>query len=390
MSQHPELELKSINDLLTFSFFIPAYQRGYRWSQRQVIELLEDVYEFCDRKQPKEDDFYCLQPVVVKQTNGVWELVDGQQRLTTILLILGYFNSRFAVDFRKQLYTLDFETRPQCHDYLSTLDESLKEQNIDFHHIYQAFITIREWFKDKIHRINDIESVFLNKVKVIWYQVPESENVIDVFTRLNMGKIPLVNAELVKALFLRSSNFTAAGQSSTHLQQLNIAQEWDTIEKRLQDDSFWYFLSNKSITTNRIEFVLELASRNLSSDGILENDKLKVFLQFNKQLSKPKSTLDATNEWLSIKRCFMTLEEWYNDKALFHLIGYLVAQGVTIPELFGVSEQTKSKYDFREKLLSLIVKDAFKKTTDKPNFDQISNYLSDLSYQGDTQGASIL
>ena len=98
MSQYAELTLKPINDLLSLSFFIPAYQRGYRWSSRQVIELLEDVYEFCDRKHPKDEDFYCLQPVVVKQKldsqNTVqWELVDGQQRLTTILLILGYFNN---------------------------------------------------------------------------------------------------------------------------------------------------------------------------------------------------------------------------------------------------------------------------------------------------------
>ena len=229
MTEHVQLTLKPINDLLTMSFFIPAYQRGYRWSSRQVVELLEDVYEFCDRQHPKDDDFYCLQPVVVKQKaeqeKAQWEVVDGQQRLTTTLLILGYLNSRFAEDFRKQLFTLEYETRPQSREYLSSLDESKKEQNIDFHFIYQAFDSIREWFKDKIHRINDIESVFLNKVKVIWYQLPQHEDAIDVFTRLNMGKIPLVNSELVEALFLRSSNFSQQGSKAVQLQQFLIAQD---------------------------------------------------------------------------------------------------------------------------------------------------------------------
>ena len=386
MLDHNELTLKTINDLLTMSFFIPAYQRGYRWSARQVIELLEDVYEFCDRKIKVDEDFYCLQPVVVKQRGEQWELVDGQQRLTTILLILGYFNSRFAEDFRKQLYTLEYETRPESREYLVSLDENKRDQNIDFHFIFEAYSNIRAWFKNKAHRINDIESVFLNKVKIIWYQLAEAENVTDVFTRLNMGKIPLVNAELVKALFLKSSNFSSAGQTVRHLQQLNIAQEWDAIEKRLQDDAFWYFVSNQPIASNRIEFVLALAARRLSSEGILEHDKLKVFLQFNKQLQNNDNEVDVVKEWLKIKQCFMTLEEWFNDKALFHLVGYLVSQKVAVETIFNLSETCKSKYTFRQNLIEQI----FVKIFANKNLNDVSKALieaelSELNYETDAK-----
>ncbi|MFW1860064.1 DUF262 domain-containing protein [Acinetobacter defluvii] len=386
MLDHNELTLKTINDLLTMSFFIPAYQRGYRWSARQVIELLEDVYEFCDRKIKVDDDFYCLQPVVVKQKGEQWELVDGQQRLTTILLVLGYFNSRFAEDFRKQLYTLEYETRPESREYLVSLDENKRDQNIDFHFIFEAYSNIRAWFKNKAHRINDIESVFLNKVKIIWYQLAEAENVTDVFTRLNMGKIPLVNAELVKALFLKSSNFSNAGQTVRHLQQLNIAQEWDAIEKRLQDDAFWYFVSNQPITSNRIEFVLALAARRLNSEGIIEHDKLKVFLQFNKQLQNNDNEVDVVKEWLKIKKCFMTLEEWFNDKALFHLVGYLVSQKVAVKTIFDLSETCKSKYTFRQNLIEQI----FVKIFANKNLNDVSKALieaelSELNYETDAK-----
>lgn len=394
MSANNELELKPINDLLEFSFYIPAYQRGYRWTQRQVIELLNDVYEFCLNKNTSAQDFYCLQPVVVKARGNQWELVDGQQRLTTILLILGFFNSRFAEDFRKQLYSIEYETRPESRDYINNLDKSLKDKNIDFHYIFESYSQIRSWFKDKMNRVNDIESVFLNDVKVIWYQVSDTENVTEVFTRLNMGKIPLVNAELVKALFLKSSNFaknvTDANSKKPiqDLQQLKISQEWDVIEKRLQDDAFWYFISNETVKTNRIEFVLSLATRNLDSEGILNTDKLKIFLQFNHLLNSGNengTAIDVAREWLKVKECFMTLEEWYNDRALFHLIGYLVSQKTSINELFGLSQNTSTKHAFRQSLLKL----AFSKSFVGQNFDELSiegidEILNALTYESGT------
>lgn len=63
-----KISLKTINELLNKNFFIPSYQRGYRWKKRQVKELLDDIWEFINRKK-EEDEFYCLQPVVIKECN---------------------------------------------------------------------------------------------------------------------------------------------------------------------------------------------------------------------------------------------------------------------------------------------------------------------------------
>lgn len=100
---HSDLCLKPIHELLTDDqgnptrFWIPAYQRGYRWKPLQVTQLLEDVREFSRRRNPQPEDFYCLQPLVIKATAlGQLEVVDGQQRLTTLLLILRHFNERLA------------------------------------------------------------------------------------------------------------------------------------------------------------------------------------------------------------------------------------------------------------------------------------------------------
>src|SRR5882757_9839148 len=106
--QNNDLHLRSMNQLLNESFYIPAYQRGYRWSNRQVTELLQDVFAFMSEKRSAKGEFYCLQPIVVarREVDQRWELIDGQQRLTTIFLVLSFLNSRFTDEFRKQLFSL--------------------------------------------------------------------------------------------------------------------------------------------------------------------------------------------------------------------------------------------------------------------------------------------
>ena len=95
------------------SFFVPDYQRGYRWGTSEVELLLNDITE--NGKQHGQN--YYLQPIVVKAIGkNNYELIDGQQRLTTLYLILSYL--------RKQLpsarirYDITYETRKETHDYL--------------------------------------------------------------------------------------------------------------------------------------------------------------------------------------------------------------------------------------------------------------------------------
>ena len=59
-----KIELKSVSELLEMKFFIPSYQRGYRWTYLQIENLLNDIWEF---SKGVDGDFYCLQPLVVKE-----------------------------------------------------------------------------------------------------------------------------------------------------------------------------------------------------------------------------------------------------------------------------------------------------------------------------------
>jgi uncharacterized protein with ParB-like and HNH nuclease domain len=387
--QQNELELRSVDQLLNESFFVPAYQRGYRWTTWEVTELLNDVFTFIKEKRKSKGEFYCLQPVVVARREKHWELIDGQQRLTTIFLILSYFNSRFAEDYKKELFSINYETRPGSWTYLRSLDEEGMNKNIDFYHIRQSYQAIGAWFKDKTSQINDIESAFLNDVKVIWYEVRHNIDPISVFTRLNVGKIQLTNAELVKALFLRSSNFEAESKRVQHINQLKIAQEWDDMERRLRDDEFWFFLTNKDIESNRLEFVLNLRADELKTDPALRRNKYYLFLSFNQHLMTGSGCV--TSEWEQIKRLFLLLDEWFKDRYLYHLIGFLVNQHSGTPEatilrIKKLSEESTSKTDFKRKLKDEVFYRLFSRNREtcndslNDNKEIISNFLVGMDY----------
>ena len=169
------LDRCSIPELRDKNFFIPDYQRGYRWGETQIRQLLEDLYGFFYDKR-SQGAFYCLQPVVVKQMeqaqvaalglnsptdNNVWyEVIDGQQRLTTIRIILALEE---LLDEDKDLsFNIHYQTRPQLGKIFANLqkkrDENKKytiyadidgRMDIDTWHILQAANQIINWFQNE-------------------------------------------------------------------------------------------------------------------------------------------------------------------------------------------------------------------------------------------------
>ena len=206
---------------------VRGYQRGYRWGRPEVQRLLEDI-------QASEGATYYLQPIVVKRLGeDRWELVDGQQRLTTLLLIL-QFIKQTALPSAEALYSLEYETRPRSAEFLRAPNADGAADNIDFFHIYQAWQCIEEWFEEqgagKVLAAINLYKALSERVKVIWYGAPENVSSTDLFTRLNVGKIPLTDAELVKALVLSRSQGLVAQTDRAQA----MAAEWDMIERDLR------------------------------------------------------------------------------------------------------------------------------------------------------------
>lgn len=241
MSSNANLSAKLVGKI-SGKFIIKSYQRGYRWEEAQVYAMLNDIYG-------NGNNPYCLQPVVVRKLDETtYELIDGQQRLTTLLILLKYIQHEYKPRVAIQ-YTLSYETREKTAEFLDNIAPEGAEDNIDFFYIYKAYQTIDSWFKDLAKKSpnKDIEAAddmfgYLNKnVKVIWYEVNEDVDPIALFARLNIGKIALTNAELVKALFLMNAG--EAGQN--HQKQIEMSIQWDDMEHSLHEnsDEFWYFLT---------------------------------------------------------------------------------------------------------------------------------------------------
>ena len=345
------LETKFVADI-SGSFNIPSYQRGYRWSETEVVRLLDDIYQNGKKN-------YCLQPVVVRKKEDQYELIDGQQRLTTLYLIYKYMKNVNPF-FNEPAFTLSYQTRDQSEEFLKTLDMTQQDDNIDFWFIAKAYNTIKEWFEQDLQiRVMHIFEYLKEDVKIIWYEVGESEDAISLFTRLNIGKIPLTSAELVKAMFLSRDN----AENMRREKQEEISLQWDGIERELHNESLWFFLTNsvKGEYQTRIDLVLDLIAGKDEST----REKYYTFFRFD-ELRKEVSLDDI---WKKIYQTFLTLKGWYEDHDLYHRIGYLITSGTSLHKIFALSKD-KKKSEFNESLDELIKKSV-----------AISGNYAELSYE---------
>lgn len=355
------IELKPIKDLLGMNFHIPGYQRGYRWTRQQVRDLLDDIKEFVDSD---SINIYCIQPLVIKRMpvrdsllgdikdavsidevrklinqSDAWEVIDGQQRLTTIYIILNYLQRELPAC---ELYSIEYATRQESRNYLEknlvNYNRGSEVGNIDFFYMGEAYHIVKEWFeKNKDVKCQDFKQALLDRVKFIWYEIVD-EDPIKVFTRLNIGKISLTNAELIKALFLNRSNFGDSGEKHLKLRQQEIASEWDNIEYTLQNDEFWLFLNDIGYNRpTRIDFIFDLICEqnklelNDTEYGMIGSDEYRTFRYFYEYFHSDQSNIEKC--WNEVKAYFQTFKEWYEDLELYHYVGYLIIHGHTIHDL---------------------------------------------------------
>ena len=381
------IEMKSLIELRDGrTFYVPAYQRGYRWNEEQVKDLLEDLYSFASGKNEKQ--FYCLQPIIVKkiskdsaqwkaiiethpqinQEKEIYEVVDGQQRLTTLYILLQYIIDHTAdeedkEDEQKAMYKLIYETRKNLSDYLQKIGEKTIFDNIDEKHASNAYQCIKRWIENKktpnlkASNIRSKLATFLcqdknteescGSLQVVWYEIDENKDVIREFLTINNGKIQLTEAELIKALFLQKRNL---GDDNLEITQGNIALEWERIENALHEDDFWYFLSNENkIPSNRIELLLRL------NKGVFETDKNKLFRSYYGIFSEKEGLSEIVKEeWKNVVTVFRTLEDWYIDPIKYNLIGFLTHAGTPLQEIYKNYENSTSQIDFISRLEKMI------------------------------------
>lgn len=392
------LKLLAIPELTNKNFFIPDYQRGYRWGQLQVTQLMDDLTEFFSPN--GKGNFYCLQPVVVKELsdeekqtyhlhsdtddNHWYEVIDGQQRLTTIRVI--FLLRHLMIPFNNDKFQIYYQTRPELSKVfdkfiynplqdpyeVSIADE--EKLDIDSWHVYHAVRTIMAWIKGRENGINEFNGTFYQfftnpkgkdkSVQVIWYELRDGSDANETFKRINDKKVPLNNAELIRSMFLsESADFEIAQdlikgypdslQKTVEERELarmqsHIIEMWDVIEKALRQQKFWSFITQDGNTdgySSRIEYLFDLISKKKED----EKDALYTFLTFN-EMVREKKVKGLWELWQKVESYFSMLQAWYTDRDYYHEIGFLIyerGKQILIDLLEKASKENKSVFKKR-------------------------------------------
>ena len=400
------IEQKSVRDIIDkkINFNVPAYQRGYRWDKINVTDLLDDLLEFM--QDGSSGKFYCLQPLVVKKIGAnQYNVIDGQQRLTTIFIILKYLEKLLEDENDiKEIYTINYETREGSQEFLKNIAKPQEDsnKNIDYFYMHQAYEAVDSWFKDKISQNKTTKrkmlEIFTNSedekhIEFIWYEVENSENdEVKIFARLNSGKIPLTNAELIKALFLNVRNFPkVCSENEIITKQIEISKEWDEIEYALQDDEFFKFLTKNDYPT-RIELLFEI----LSGVKNTEFDRYAIYRRFADMAKEKGGLLHLANMvkekeddlWGGIKKIFLTFKFWFKDIEYYHLVGFLVASNILSIEKIYNATKDKTKNELRDFLKDTIKNNLRLSLNLKEEEIKIDN-ISGLSYDDDKDKENI-
>lgn len=403
-----KLRIAHIGDLRDMCFNIPDYQRGYRWETKQVCELLDDLLEFY---KTKNDTFYCLQPLVVVENcknlcpgEKVFDVIDGQQRLTTIFLISNYINKgqapyRLRYDRASDKNSsVCFENGELSYRKLESLTDGEIEKNPDFFYLSRAIKDIEHWFVEyentypKIRRMienvimsddyeasdaekfydkksDDDKNVNQKDVRFIWYDATDNtiyQGSISVFKRLNYGKTSLTAADLIKALLFQCDVYKSVQRAERRQVAFRMSTEWDRMEKELQNPFVYSMLvPEKKDKISNIDFVLSYVASQL-----VENNNLRISSSINdddydyivfdkyirKKLEEGKNYAEIVDYlWQEVQNVFDIILSWYNERELYHLIGLRLT--LLNPKNKKRTEKERSEYNktLREMLEHFLV-----------------------------------
>lgn len=355
--ENKDFRLKAVAELLDgkHHFVIPSYQRGYRWDGKQVKDLLGDIWDFARNAQ--KGDFYCLQPIVVRpdhegEDNTRWLVIDGQQRLTTMLILLNYLK-KLNPELPGNNYTIRYATRPDLN--FEAIDQWA---DVDSYYAANTLTVIKQWFKDNTVRKSKIEDVlFLNygesnsnlsdaepQVKFIWYVSTASEGggdieAIRIFNNLNRGKIRLTNAELIKALFVLKCDpkRQTDGKMTSTLSLSEFAYQWDEIENELHNSRFWLFLANNGYKpSSRIDIIFDfLTGKTTRHDDDYSYRRFQeLFDGVQTEFWHRKKIENFLQAWQRVLEVFYTFRYWFEQPDLYHYIGYLISIGVSMQTIY--------------------------------------------------------
>lgn len=393
---------------------IPEYQRGYKWNEKQICQLILDINSF--ETDDTEDLFYCLQNITLYPSvadKNILHVVDGQQRLTTTYLLfcyLGmqdYLEDKFIYAVREISNVFMQKIQNESKEFILSILQSenfdsfcsdfedLDFDHQDIYYMYTAICTIDKTIKEHHINLDRFREKFVQNVKFIVNEIHSNIKEQELFMNLNTGKVPLDGADLVRAIIITR----VAKEEMISFNQNSIKDIVRMNEKRTRIgwelDQLNQWWSSKDVKNFYKPFAkLELDSQetiefneDINPINILyklwastKADVLKLKLFENTSIS----ALVLYKELIILHR---TLVDWFSDRAIYHYLGYLAnnQRNFNFKKYYDLwNENESNRESFKTQLRKDIEKIVFRsENKGEPGFSYWSEQI--LNYEGENK-----
>lgn len=314
------------------TFIIPYLQRAYKWKEKQAKQMLEDFSEFLKQ----EKTYYCMQPLaVVKIGDNKYELLDGQQRLTTLLILWRILfesdeKTSYPYKFEYERDSSESNTLINRYSFITESDEIKKGEygNIDEYYMSKVYGAIKLYFdnpnnkKTDEQKADNYKETFKKLLKgegkhilFLWYEVNEEEK-HTTFAHLNSGKIELTCSELIKAILLSDGNKESLDNNRLPDKSL-VAAQYAEMEEAFNDDRLWYMLQTDEPLYNgsRMDLLFNMVL-NINRKAYEADPKAAFYKVYARRA-------DLSRFWKDCRAYFVRIMDLYKNPYTYHYIGYL-------------------------------------------------------------------
>mgnify|MGYP006426640203 CR=1 FL=1 len=320
-------------------YHIPAYQRGYKWSSEDngaVTILLEDLLDGYKAFKNQERSEYYLQYITVKKTSvdslNCLEVIDGQQRLTTLSILLSIFSlllkkeniseNKLHYAIRDNFFKEHIYPRSALKKLINISWNDLKKDgNYNKQDIYYLFNAAKKChiFLENIEletKVNFYNYICEN-VKLIVNSVEKHVESETVFKNLNSNQVPLTESELIKGLLITKVGRIRDKKNNLYFKEIleiraNIGRKWDEISQWANSSEIrTFYFNNKS----GLHQLLLLTALQIDDIVINQNSNNSLFNAYHK-LGKPDLVFQK------LKDTYDTLNDWYDNTEFYNLIGF--------------------------------------------------------------------
>ncbi len=331
-----------LDDAEKVAFLIPAYQRGYKWGSSggnsQIEVLLRDLFSAFKTKRKR---FY-LQFITLKENNNELEVIDGQQRITTITILFSVLNlfeeftdGNFIDDklyyqvrhnfVKKFIYqNVQLLLKPKdWNDFLEiNTDDIFDIDNQDVYFLFNAFRKVYEFIQ---HMIPDDRRGFgqylSQNVYLIVNYLDKDLNSEKIFINVNKG-VKLKDEDLVKGLLITKIPLDQKEKhyriTETEINEIrsNIGRQWDEISNwSCRDDIRNFYRVNNQ--DKGLGWIIRLTF----SEANTIDDQYPLFT-FVDDTCRAKNSAEEVFE--KIRETMLTLNDWFHDFEIYNLLGYIL------------------------------------------------------------------